>query len=241
MLTIAVPMAGSSAFFPQEEYRFPKVFQEVLGKPMIQQVIENLMTIQVEKRFVFVVNDNDVKQYRLDNVLNMLTNNNCEIVIQQAATKGAVCSLLLAVKHFNHQSPLLIANADQIVEHDLNSVVGFFSKPEVDGGVVCFDSVHPQWSYARVSGENDLVETAEKEPISRNAIAGLYYFKRGQDFVSSAMKSIIKNRNHSGAYYTSLVLNEMILSNKNLKTYAINSSEYHSFYSPQKIKEFEND
>lgn len=239
MLTIVVPMAGNSVFYPETEYRYPKVFQETLGRPMIQVVVENLMKIQNAIRFVFVINYTDIQKYHLDNVLKMLTHNNCDIIIQKASTKGAVCSLLLAVNLLNHDGPLLISNADQIIDHDLNLITDFFDKPEIDGGVVCFDSVHPQWSYARIIDGNKLIETAEKEPISRHAIAGLYYFARGRDFVASAMSSIIKNRNHSGMYYTSSVLNEMILHNKNLRTYQIESNEYHSFYSPAKVKEFE--
>lgn len=239
MLTIVVPMAGGSAFYPDTEHRYPKVFQEIHGRPMIQVVIENLLEISGEVKFVFVINDSDVKKYRLDNVLKMLTNDNCEIVVQKAPTKGAVCSLLLAVKFLNHDSPILISNADQIIDHDLNLIMRFFSNPQMDGGVVCFDSVHPQWSYARVVDDGRLIETAEKEPISQNAIAGLYYFARGSDFVESAMKSIIKDRSHAGMYFTSSVLNEMILHNKKLWTYRIESSEYHSFYSPEKIQEFE--
>lgn len=239
MLKIIVPMAGGSAFFPEDQFRFPKAFQEVLGLPMIQVVIDNLMSIKGEKRFVFVINDADAKRFRLDNVLRMLTGGNCDIITQQAPTKGAVCSLLLGVEHINHDHPVLISNADQIILHDINKIINFFSAPSVDGGVVCFDSVHPQWSYARVIEDHRLVETAEKEPISRDAIAGLYYFQRGRDFVESAMQSIIKDRNHGGMYYTSLVLNEMILQNKNLRTYRIESAEYKSFYSPEKIQEFE--
>lgn len=241
MITIVVPMAGKSAFFPEKGYRFPKMFQEVLGRPMIQIVIDNLMSIKEKKRFLFIINESDLKNYRLDNVLKMLTNNNCDIIVQRAPTKGAICSLLLGVKFLNHDNPIFISNADQLIDHDFNKITQFFSTPEIDGGVVCFNSIHPQWSYAQVSTEKTILETAEKEPISRHAIAGLYYFKKGRYFIESSMKSIIKDRNHGGVYYTSLVLNEMILQNKNLKMYSINSTEYHSFYSPDKIQEFEKD
>lgn len=239
MLTIVVPMAGSSAFYPETDQRYPKIFHEILGRPMTQVVIESLLSIRKEKRFVFIANDSDIKKYRLDNVLKMLTDNNCDIVIQKSETKGAVCSLLLAVKFLNHPGPILISNSDQVIEHDLNKIIDYFEKPGVDGGVVTFDSVHPQWSYARVTENQRLIETAEKAPISRNAIAGQYYFSHGSDFVESAMKTIVKDRSHAGKYYTSSVLNEMILDNRDLFVYPIDSCEYHSFYSPEKIRDFE--
>jgi NDP-sugar pyrophosphorylase family protein len=232
-------MAGESVFYPETENRYPKVFQEIHGRPMIQVVLDNLMEIKGDKRFVFVINDTDVKKYRLDNVLRMLTQDNCDIVIQKGTTKGAVCSLLLAVNFLKDDHQILIANADQVIDHDLNLALDFFRDHGVDGGVVCFDSVHPKWSYARVIDESTLIETAEKEPISRNAIAGLYYFRRGHDFVKSAMSSIVKGRSHGGMYFTSSVLNEMILNGQSLKIYPIESQQYHSFYSPEKIKEYE--
>jgi hypothetical protein len=83
------------------------------------------------------------------------------------------------------------------------------------------------------------MEAVEKKPISRNAIAGMYYFSQGSSFVENSMQAIIKRRSHDGMYYTSAVLNELILKGKNLLTYKIETDEYHSFYSPEKIKEFE--
>ncbi|MDC0985832.1 glycosyltransferase family 2 protein [Alphaproteobacteria bacterium] len=240
MLTIAIPMAGNSFFFPESEHKFPKVFIEINGRPMIQLVLENLMKIRRDIRFLFVINEFDEKKYRLDNVLRMLTDNNCDIVTQRSSTKGAICSLLLGVKYLNHDNPILIANVDQIIDHDLNKLLSHFEENNADGGVSCFNSVHPQWSYARATENDLLVETAEKSPISRNAIAGLYYFRRGSDFVNASMKTIEKDRSLDGIFYTSLTFNEMILQNKKLLIYRIAPEEYHSFYSPNKITEYEN-
>lgn len=239
MLKIAIPMAGASSFFPESESQYPKVFQEIFGKPMIQVVMENLNTIQAEKKYIFIINESDVKKYRLDNVLNILTNHNCTIYIQKSPTKGAICSLLLGVDEIDGGDPLIVVNADQIIGHDLNAIVSFFSKKNVDGGIVYFDSVHPRWSYARISDDFKLMETVEKRPISRNAIAGMYYFSQGSSFVENAMLAIIKRRSHNEMYYTSAVLNELVLHGKNLVTYKIDPDDYHSFYSPEKIKEFE--
>ena len=57
----------------------------------------------------------------------------------------------------------------------------YFTSTEADGGILTFESSHPKWSYARLddSGYVDLV--AEKEPISKNATVGVYYWKHGKD------------------------------------------------------------
>lgn len=239
MLNILIPMAGISTYYPESNHNFSKAFTEVLGYPMIQKVIENLSSIRQEKRFIFIINSTDIKKYRLDNVLKMLTNNQCEIIVQTGVTRGAVCSLLLAIDHINHENPILISNADQIIDYDFNLLLKELGAKNVDGGVVTFDSVHPQWSYTRVNDALTVTEIAEKTPISRNAIAGLYYFSRGRDFIDSAKNSVLKDRSYNGMYYTSTVLNEMILNNKNIISCQILPSQYHSFYLPEKTQEYE--
>ena len=55
---------------------------------------------------------------------------------------------------------------------------------------------------------------AEKQPISRNATAGLYYFRRGVDFVRGAERMLFKNASFSGEFYVAPVYNELILAGK---------------------------
>jgi hypothetical protein len=84
-----------------------------------------------------------------------------------------------------------------------------------------------------------IIEAAEKRPISKKAIAGFYYFKIGRYFVEAAMRSIEKNANVEGNYYVAPTLNELILNGMRLGFYNVDSNKYHTFYSPQKISEFE--
>lgn len=238
-MKIVVPMAGQPRFYPGIDHKFSRSFVEVAGKPMIEIVIDNLKTISSANRFVFIVNEEDVRRLLLDNVLRMLTNENCDIVTQSGLTKGAICSLLLGITHLDCDEPILISNADQIFSTDLNRAIRFFSEQECDAGVVTFNSVHPQWSYARVVEEDQIVEAAEKRPISQHAIAGLYFFRTGKLFLKAAMAAVEKERSQGGLYYTSLALNELILDGRKLVAFEIPSDSYHSFYSPQKIKEYE--
>jgi dTDP-glucose pyrophosphorylase len=237
MINILIPLAGTNQFFNESEYPYPKPLIEINNKTMIELVINNFNNIKEEKQFIFIVNSDDCKKYHLDNVLNLLTNHNCKIIKIDNETKGAACSAMMAIEYINNDSPLIIANSDQLFDDNLEDIISSFE--DVDGGVVSFDSVHPRWSYARVNDENYIIETAEKRPLSKHAIAGFFYFKKGEDFIKSAMNMIKKDANVNGLYYISPTLNEMVLNNKKLIIKTINNDKYHTFYTPQKIQEYE--
>jgi NDP-sugar pyrophosphorylase family protein len=237
MINILIPLAGKNQFFPETEYPFPKPLIELNGKTMIELVINNFDSIKEEKQFIFIVNSDDCKKYHLDNVLNLLTNDNCKIIQINNETKGAACSAMMAIEYINNEDPLIIANADQLFDDDLGKIVSSFK--DVDGGVVSFESIHPRWSYARVDKHNYIVETAEKRPLSKHAIAGFFYFKEGKDFIESSMNMIKKDASVNDLYYISPTFNEMVLQNKKLVIKEIDNTKYHTFYTPQKIQEYE--
>ena len=237
MINILIPLAGTNQFFNESEYPYPKPLIEINNKTMIEHVINNFDSIKEKKQFIFIVNSEDCKKYHLDNVLNLLTDDKCKIVKIDNETKGAACSAMMAIEYINNDTPLVIANADQLFDDNLNEIISNFK--DLDAGVIVFDSIHPRWSYARVDEDNYIVETAEKRPLSKNAIAGLFYFKNGKDFISSAMSMIQKDTSVNGLYYISPTLNEMVLKNKKMMIEKIDNSKYHTFYTPQKIQEYE--
>lgn len=241
MFQILVPLAGGNAFFSDHaEYQFPKPLIEINGQPMIQRVFENLQTIErKEVKYIFIIREEDCVRFHLDQTITILSDGKASIVRLKEQTKGAVCSCLMAIDELDLNSPLLITNGDQIVDIELEAAIKFFEERNLDGGVITFESVHPKWSFARF--EKDLVvETAEKRPISKNAIAGVYYFKKANDFVNGSFEVIKKNINVNSLFFISSTVNELILANKKVGYYPIPNEHYHSFYSPQKIKEFEN-
>lgn len=240
MIRILLPMAGNSQFFDAPEYPYPLPLIEIFDKTIIERVIENLNEIKESRHFIFVVNESDCLKYHLDDTLKLLTREKCNVIQLKGKTKGAACSALMAVDHIENEDPLIIANSDQLFEKNiLREAVQFFSEEGVDAGVVCFESIHPRWSYARLDGTGKIVETAEKRPLSKNAIAGFYFFRRGQDFVRAAMASIKKDSNINELYYISPILNEFILANKLVLSYPIENAKFHTFYTPKKIKEYE--
>ena len=230
-------MAGKSLFFNEIDYPFPKPLIEIENKTIIEYVVENLSSAGDEVQFIFVISTNECRKFHLDSSLNIITNHKCKIVRLDNETKGAVCSALMAINYIANDQPLIIANSDQLFDDQLKEIIN--SLGESDAGVVTFDSVHPRWSYVRVDEDELVIEAAEKRPISRLAIAGLYYFRRGNEFISAAMLSIQKDACINGIFYIAPILNELILMGKKISTIKIEAHRFHTFYTPQKIKEYE--
>lgn len=154
-------------------------------------------------------------------------------------TQGALCSALLAIDYVAGSNPLLIANSDQIIQGDIDELYLNLSKPQNEAACATFESVHPRWSYVRQNESGQVIEAAEKNPISSTAIAGLYYFAKGDDFIASAQSAIRKGASVGNKFFTSAALNEMILAGKDVRAINVPKERYISFYTPQKIAEYE--
>jgi dTDP-glucose pyrophosphorylase len=239
MINILLPMAGTSEVFNSPHYPYPLPLTEISGKPMIERVIKNLNAIRDDIRFIFVVKSDDCRRFHLDSTLSLLAPGKHEIVRLEGETQGALCSSLMAISYINNSDPLIISNFDQIIEGNISNLFSNLLDDKCDAGCLTFNSVHPRWSYVRSNG-GLVVEAAEKNPISRHAIAGLYFFARGEYFVRAAMRTILNQASVNDRYFISLSFNALILEGKAIKPVEIPTGNYHSFYTPKRIEEYEN-
>ncbi len=237
-MNLVIPIGSASKFFPLEEYFYPKPLIEIAGKPMIQHVIENLTAGTAFTNIIFLVRAEDCTKYHLDNTLNLLSPKPT-IIKLRGDTQGALCSVLLAIEHINNDEPLVISNADQVFTAGIGDKLKEFERSKLDAACLTFESVHPRWSYVRTDASDKVIETAEKRPISQHAIAGLYMYKRGADFVQFGMNAIRHGASTDGAYFISPVFNEFILGGKKVGHFSVPNDTYHTFYNPQKVKEYE--
>ena len=130
-------------------------------------------------------------------------------------------------------------NSDQVIDADLNRIIEQFRKENQDAGLITFQSVHPRWSYV-TCGEDNLVENCvEKQVISKNAVAGFYYYKQARKFFESAESAIIKGNSVNEQFFISSTINEIILEDGKVGKYDIDASKYNSLYTPEKLKEYE--
>lgn len=216
-LNILIPMAGLGSRFSAANYTFPKPLIEVHGKPMIQVVVENL---NIEANYIFLVQKEHYEKYNLKTMLNLIAPD-CKIVIVDGITEGAACTALLAKEYINNDNPLLIANSDQVLEWNSSEFMYSMAGDHVDGGIVTFKATHPKWSFAKLNDQGFVTEVAEKNPISDTATAGVYYWKKGWEFVAYTEKMISKNIRTNNEFYIAPSFNEIIQNHGVIKPFNI--------------------
>lgn len=214
-LNIIIPMSGEGTRFGSD---CPKPLIDAAGKPILQWAVESL---NIKGKYVFVVRNSHVLKYPyMLHFLNLISEKP-EVVYSYVLTEGAACTTLLAEELINNDKPLLIVNSDQYIEWDSSHFMHTLnSRSSVDGAILTFKSDNPKWSYARV--ENDrVVEVAEKKVISDNATVGIYWWRKGSDYVKYAKRMIEKNIRTNNEFYVCPVFNQAIEDGKHIIKYDV--------------------
>ena len=212
-LNVLIPMAGAGSRFEAAGYTIPKPLIEVRGKPMIQVVVENL---NIDARYIYVVQKSHYEKYNLDYLLRLVTPR-CEIVQIEGVTLGAACTTLLAKEFIDNGDSLVIANSDQFVEWNSGETLYSFMADGIDGGIVTFNATHPKWSFAKIDEDGMVIEVAEKRPISNLATVGIYFWKKGADYVKYAEQMIERDIRTNGEFYVCPVFNQAIEDEKKFR------------------------
>tara|TARA_R110000851_G_scaffold105608_3_gene224132 strand:+ start:54 stop:770 length:717 start_codon:yes stop_codon:yes gene_type:complete len=219
-MKILIPMAGEGSRFVKEGYTFPKPLIDVKGKPMIQKVVENL---DFDCEYIFLVRKKHIEDYEgILGTLSQVTNNNFKYVVVDGLTEGAACTALLAKEYIDNDEDLLIANSDQFVDYEPENFKSLKNLTNCDSMVFTFNAVHPKWSFVKTNSRGYITEVAEKKPISNIATCGIYWYRRGSDFVKYAEQMVEKNVRVNNEFYIAPVYNELISDGKTLIPFYVN-------------------
>jgi len=220
-MNVLIPMAGEGSRFVKEGYTFPKPLIDVNGKPMIQVVVENL---DFNANYIFIVREDHIEKYEgLIDTLGRITNSKCVVVPVKDLTEGAACTALLAKDLINNDEDLLIANSDQYIEYSSENFNLMKELTGCDAIVYTFEAVHPKWSFVKVNSRGVVTEVAEKRPISNIATCGIYWYRKGSDFVKYAEQMIEKDIRVNNEFYIAPVYNELIQDGKTLIPFYVHS------------------
>lgn len=233
-VNILIPMAGAGSRFFQQGYKLPKPLIDVNNKTMIERVVENL---NIDGNFIFVVQEQHYDQYNLGILLPLIAPN-CQIIKTNGLTEGAACTALLAKEYINNSNHLLIANSDQYLNFDSCDFFYNAISKDADGSIISFHKENDlKWSYIKL--QNDQVcQVAEKQQISNLATVGLYYWKRGHDFVNCAERMIANNERFNNEFYIAPTYNYAIQDHKKIISYQIKPEDFHGLGTPEDLEKF---
>lgn len=248
-VTIVIPCAGEGKRFSEVGYTLPKPLIPIQYKgvkyPMIDLVMSNLGSpSQLNVKFVFIVKQSHCDKYHIDTKIKETLGKWYAIepivIPIECTTEGAACTVLKARKFIDNEDAIVIANSDQYIDWYAPLFWDTVQDTDSDGAMVTFHSTHPKWSFAALNEEGYVTRVAEKDPISTYATVGIYYFKKGSDFVWAADEMIHKDKRVNGEFYVCPVFNELIVpKNKKILAYPIPTCSMHGLGTPEDLKRFE--
>lgn len=236
-VTVVIPMAGLGSRFAAVGYAKPKPFIDVAGKPMIERVMDNLAIPGA--RFLLIARREHLEQ-EPQTVELLRARGDVDFVPIDIVTEGAACTVLTAARHWDPQSPLLIANCDQIVDFDCADYVREAQQNDLDGSILVFRDKHrdPKWSFARLSSAGLVDEVREKVAISDLATVGLYYFSSAQAYVDAAVEMIALNDRSNNEFYVCPVYNYAIRHGAKVGVYEVAPTAMHGIGTPPDLEAF---
>ena len=136
----------------------------------------------------------------------------------------------------------MIANSDQWVDIDINTYLAKMQNYGLDGLIMTMFANDPKWSYVGMDDNDIVTRVVEKQVISNEATVGIYNFKKGSDFCSSADKMILDDKRVNGEYYVAPVYNEMIEINSQIGIYNIGkvNNGMYGLGTPEDLEYFKN-
>ena len=232
-MKIIFPMLGISS---QEKIAgYPLSLYEIQKKSILERVIDNYKSL--EAQLIFVIGENEEKKYHLSSISNTLSKTKGQIITVRRPTAGALCTCLLAIDYLDDNEQLIIANTDQLFRSPFGNLLNKVSE-KADSAVFSFNSVHPRWSYS-FSKEGVVQSIREKDPYTRQALAGVTYFRKSKYFKEAAFKALLKERSVDSIYYVAPSINELILKGHFVQNIHLDENIFIPLYSSSLIIEYE--
>lgn len=236
-INIVIPMAGLGSRFADAGYDKPKPFIDVKGKPMIVRVLENL-AIKNAKYILIGRKEHLLQETQL--VRQIEEEYGAVFIGIDKLTEGSACTVLFAREYINNDTPLLIANSDQIIDFEIDEFINDNFNRSLNGSILVFKdpTKNKKWSYLKMDSNTYVTEVKEKDPISDLATVGIYFFSKGSEFVNGAIDMIINNDRFANEFYTCPVYNYLIKNKSLIGAFEIPMEVMHGIGTPDDLKTY---
>lgn len=216
-INVIIPIGGIGSRFAKQGYRYPKPLINIVGRPMLMWLIDNL-SLQSGDTLWMAVNEEIDNEFRIGQLITKsFPRIDFRLHRLRHQTKGAsetlyIISQSMTKEHLTRKTVSL--DCDTIYWGDVLEDVR--RMPKGHGGCFYFtdDGDKPIFSYIKTEPKDGLeriVDIREKKAISNKANTGAYVFPSGAELKSWASKNLDKETSPEvGEYYTSQTISQMI-------------------------------
>ncbi len=223
-INIVILAAGTSSMSAIDG-GYPQCLTEIDDRPLLELIVEKAASIPGAK-FTFAMNEDDVSRFHLDRIAELLAPGS-SVVRVPAGTRGSACSALMAAAALPADEEVLVVSANELIDIRLTDVINGFRQRNLDGGTMVFPSIHPRYSYVRLGDDGLVLEASQRQPISKNATVGIFWFARAGALVDAIKAMIRKDASVDGAFFVAKAFNEMILKQMRIGVLKIDQHQYH--------------
>lgn len=208
-MNIIIPLNGIGKRFIDANYSLPKPLIKVMGKTMIERVIENLSFGEEDQ--LFLIYNKQLGGYNFSSFIKFkFPNLKINLISLDFKTRGAAETLLCGLNNMKNLSipGCMVFDCDTIYK---DNVIEKYRKTK-DNRVFYFNdnTENEIFSYIKTNSEGEVVEVKEKKKISNKANTGLYCFENALLLKKYCQKLLDSNITTNNEFYTSGVLQHMI-------------------------------
>lgn len=221
--SILIPMAGIGSRFAKAGFDKPKPLIDVLGSPMVSWAMKSFDFLDRLKNYqiIFVILEEHNAMYKLEDKLKEIFGDMVKVVVAEKVTRGQAETCLLAKKYIDNYNKLFIYNCDT---YSISKIWDLIEAENPDGILPVFEADDARYSFVKLDEYGYVCETAEKKVISNLATSGMYYFRRGADFVLAAENMLNNLATQNGEFYVAPCYNELLKSGKKIKTIMVDKN-----------------
>lgn len=183
-MKVVIPLAGPD-FIIGSATKAQRLFK---GSPLLRTVLESRPWWQsgqvVDQDLIFVLQDHAVSRRFKRDCLSIWYPS-CRVIFLTQSTRGAALSATAAMS--------LLENFNEIVCVDLADIYFDCDEDPVSNMILeCYDAValtfeseQSEYSYLKFNATGEFLKSAEKQVISQNASAGVYFFINAAKYLSA--------------------------------------------------------
>lgn len=204
-MIVLIPLGGLGERFKKLGYKKPKPLINVMGKPIIFWLLDNLNLSSVQK--IIIPYHHDLAKYNFEATIHKkYPKNNFQFLKLDKQTEGTAHTILLALNDIREDDSVLCVDGDNFYTTDIVSQWG-------NKNCVYYfhdDSESNAYSFIQTNQNEEITRIVEKSRISNQASCGAYGFQSLFELRKYCTISMEQNQRQNGEFYLSGVIQLMI-------------------------------